>query len=147
MEGIKMETQVLETIENSWGGISDFFKFPKNESDYHEKVELMQSLLEKDYSDDHPLFVLINLLGEMIDKYEMEHFSEVRKTEIETQNLSSLELLRHLMNENHLKQIDLIDVFGSQGHVSDILRRKRELNLRHIKALGKKFNIDSKFFL
>lgn len=142
-----MGTQVLEAIENSWGGISEFFKFPKNESDYHEKVELMQSLLEKDYSDDHPLFILINLLGEMIDKYEVENFSGVRKIENETQYLSSVELLRHLMKENHLKQKDLIEVFGSQGYVSDILNNKRELNLRHIKALSKKFNIDPKFFL
>ena len=142
-----MEAQVLETIENSWGGISEFFKFPKNESEYHEQVELMQSLLEKDYSDDHPLFVLINLLGEMIDKYEVENFSDVQKIELETQHLSSVELLRHLMQENHMKQKDLIEVFGSQGHVSDILNKKRELNLRHIKELSKKFNIDSKFFL
>lgn len=142
-----MQTQTLKKIESSWGSISKFFTYPMNESEYHEKVKLMESLLERDYPDDHPIFLLINLLGEMIDKYELDNFSELKQLEDFSSNLSAAGLLQHLMNEYKLKQKDLIEIFGSQGHVSDILNGKRELNLRHIKDLSKRFNIKPGFFL
>jgi len=81
-----MQAQVLKTIEKEWLSTSNFFTFPKNEIDYQDKVELMDYLLEQDYPDDHPIFILINLLGEMIDRYEIEHFPEVRKLEKLTGN-------------------------------------------------------------
>ena len=81
-----MQTQALKTIEKKWVSISESFTLPKNEKDYQEKVELMDYLLEQDYPDDHPIFMLINLLGDMIDKYEIEHFPEVRKLEKLTEN-------------------------------------------------------------
>ena len=73
--------------------------------------------------------------------------SELQKLEKLSSQLPPIELLKHLMNEYDLRQSDLVDIFGSQGYVSDILNGKRELNLRHIKALSRKFNISSQCFL
>lgn len=142
-----MQEHILESIETNWGMISQFFTYPTSETEYHEKLKLMESLLEKDYPDEHPVFLLINLLGEAIDRYELEHFSEVRQLEEKASDFTPIALLKHLMFEYKLKQTDLIDIFGSQGYVSDILNGKRELNLRHIKALSQKFGIRSELFL
>ncbi|MBF0239497.1 MAG: transcriptional regulator [SAR324 cluster bacterium] len=142
-----MQAQILERIENHWRSISDFFTYPTNDEEYQQKVRLMEDLLEQDYPDDHPVFMLINLLGEVIDEYEMEHFSEVQQLEKMASDLSPIKLLKYLIQEYDLKQKDLIDIFGSQGYVSDILNERRELNLRHIKALSQKFKIKPQFFL
>jgi HTH-type transcriptional regulator/antitoxin HigA len=45
-----------------------------------------------------------------------------------------------------LKQKDLPEL-GSQGVVSEILSGKRELNLRQIKALSKRFNVPVSVFV
>ena len=50
------------------------------------------------------------------------------------------------MDEHNLNQSELPEV-GSQGVVSEVLNGKRELNLRQVRALSKRFNIPQKFFL
>ena len=55
-------------------------------------------------------------------------------------------ILAVLMDEHQLKQGDIPEI-GSQGVVSEILNGKRELNLRQIRALSKRFNIPQRFFL
>ena len=50
-----------------------------------------------------------------------------------------------LMKEHGLKQGDLAEI-GSQGVVSDILRGKRELNVRQIKSLSRRFNVSPAVF-
>ena len=55
-------------------------------------------------------------------------------------------MLVHFMEEHFLSQSDLPEI-GSQGVVSEIINGKRELNLRQIKALGKRFNVSPAVFL
>ena len=55
------------------------------------------------------------------------------------------EMLQYLMEEHGLTQSDLPEV-GSQGVVSEILRGKRELNVRQIRALSKRFNVSPSVF-
>ncbi|EQA34999.1 DNA-binding helix-turn-helix protein [Leptospira inadai serovar Lyme str. 10] len=50
------------------------------------------------------------------------------------------------MEENGLTQKDMAEL-GSQGVVSEILNGKRELNIRQIKALGKKFKVSPAVFI
>ena len=142
-----MQTNVLQTIEKNWSPISEHFSYPKNEKQYNEMLEVMEEFLALDYPDDHPNFILISLLGERIDQYEIENFSEVAELEKLSHELSSVDLLKHLMKKNGLKQNDMLDVFASQGYVSDILNGKRELNLKQIKALAKKFNVKAEYFI
>ena len=59
---------------------------------------------------------------------------------------SGVEVLRFLMEEHALTQSDLPEV-GSQGVVSDILRGKRDLNLRQIRALAKRFHVSPAVFI
>ena len=56
------------------------------------------------------------------------------------------DLLQFLMEEHHLTQSDLPEV-GSQGVVSEILGGKRELNVRQIRALSRRFGVSPSAFV
>ncbi|MGL6338812.1 MAG: helix-turn-helix domain-containing protein [Waterburya sp.] len=55
-------------------------------------------------------------------------------------------MLLHFMEEYSLSQSDLPEI-GSQGVVSEIINGKRELNIRQIRALAKRFNVAPAVFL
>src|SRR5260221_543538 len=59
---------------------------------------------------------------------------------------SGLRALKHLMQANDLTQKDLPEI-GSQGVVSEILTGKRELNVRHIRALAARFKVSPAAFV
>ncbi len=50
------------------------------------------------------------------------------------------------MAEHGLTQSDLPEV-GSQGVISEILRHKRELNVRQVRALAARFGVSPAVFL
>lgn len=50
------------------------------------------------------------------------------------------------METHNLHQNDLPEI-GSQGVVSEILNGKRELNVRKIKFLAKRFNVEPATFI
>jgi len=50
------------------------------------------------------------------------------------------------MQEHGIRQSDLPEI-GSQGVVSEIISGKRQLNIRQIKALGKRFNVAPAVFV
>ena len=54
--------------------------------------------------------------------------------------------LNALMEEHGLKQSDLSEI-GSQGVVSEILSGKRQLNVRQIKMLSKRFKVSPAVFI
>ncbi len=137
-----MEHNILSTIQSNWPPLAEILTYPKNRKEYEQKLDMMNELLKMDLPDEHPISSFVDLLGDIIDEYEKSNYEEVSKLEEIT--TSSTDKIKHLMNEYHLKQIDLVDVLGSQGYVSDILNGKRELNLKHIKGLAKKFNINVK---
>jgi HTH-type transcriptional regulator/antitoxin HigA len=51
------------------------------------------------------------------------------------------------MELHELNQSDLANEIGSQGVVSEILNGKRELNVRQIKALARRFHVDPSTFI
>ncbi|MCY1297162.1 hypothetical protein D9M68_583520 [compost metagenome] len=55
------------------------------------------------------------------------------------------EVLRYLMQEHSLTQSDLPEI-GAQSVVSDILSGKRQLNVRHIRALAEGFQVPADVF-
>ncbi len=57
-----------------------------------------------------------------------------------------IELLRHLMDSNHLRQVDLLDVFGTASVVSEVLKGKRELSKAHITKLSERFHLSPALF-
>ena len=82
---------------------------------------------------------LYELLITLIEKYENETYPMGETT--------PLSMLLHLMEARGLKQVDLIDVIGSSGVVSEIINGKREISKAQAKALGDFFNIDARLFI
>ena len=58
-----------------------------------------------------------------------------------------LDTLKALILEHELKQSDLIDVFGSQSVVSEVLNGKRKIALNHAKRLSSRFNLPVDLFV
>ena len=86
----------------------------------------------------HPLYELLDTLGTLIYAYEEKQHP--------MPEVSGAEVLRFLMEEHDLKQSDLVEV-GSQGVVSEVLNGKRELNIRQIRALAKRFSVSPGVFI
>ena len=56
------------------------------------------------------------------------------------------DVVRHLMESNGLRQVDLIDVFGAESTVSEVLNGKRDLAKSHIEKLSLRFNVSPELF-
>jgi HTH-type transcriptional regulator/antitoxin HigA len=110
----------------------------RTEADYDRAVELLDQLLDEVGDDEsHPLCDFLHVLGTMIERYEEDH--------VKIPDVSVRAVLRFFMQEHNLKQSDLPEV-GNQSVVSEILRGKRELNTRQIKALSKRFHVSPAVF-
>ena len=79
------------------------------------------------------------VLTVLIEAYESRHH--------EIPDASPLEVLEALIDANRLKQKDLAPIFGSESIVSEVLNGRRELNLKHIKGLSKKFHVSPAVFI
>ncbi|RZB30032.1 MAG: HTH-type transcriptional regulator / antitoxin HigA [Desulfobacteraceae bacterium Eth-SRB1] len=133
-----METQ-LEDIANVWPTIKNIFSVPHTEAEYKNLVSLLDSLIDKvGENENHPLSSLMESIGNLIETYENNYIPLISGTPIEA--------LHYLMEEHNLKQSDLSEI-GSQGVVSELLKGKRNLNIRQIKKLSSKFNISPLVFI
>lgn len=84
-----------------------------------------------------PRYRFVDTLSMLIEAYDEEHHK--------MPDTSGVELLKFLMEQHGLSQGDLPEV-GSQGVVSEILRGKRELNVRQIEALSRRFHLPAGAF-
>jgi HTH-type transcriptional regulator/antitoxin HigA len=132
MTGIPLE------LQQHWTAISPLLSL-RNEQEYDRAVERLNRLLDEVGTDEqHPLYTLLDTLGTLIHAYEEEHHP--------IPECSGVDVLRFLMEEHDLTQSDLPEI-GSQGMVSEILRGKRELNVRQIRALAKRFHVSPGVFI
>lgn len=56
-------------------------------------------------------------------------------------------VLRELMNEHQLKQTDMLEIFGSQGVVSQVLNEKREISKAQARKLAERFRLPIDIFI
>jgi HTH-type transcriptional regulator/antitoxin HigA len=99
------------------------------------------SVLDKLSSKDDPTSEeekYAQVLVTLIEAYEEEHHS--------VPDASPAEVLRALMEANNLRQKDLAPVFGSESIVSEVLRKKREINKNHIEKLSRRFHVSPAVF-
>ena len=131
-------TLVNDQIQTHWTNIAPLLTV-RNEREYNAAVKRMNELLDEiGTNEKHPLYSLLDTLGTLIHAYEEEHFPIPEST--------GGEVLRFLMDEHELTQSDLPEV-GSQGVVSEILNGKRELNVRQVRALARKFKVSPAAFV
>jgi HTH-type transcriptional regulator / antitoxin HigA len=81
---------------------------------------------------------LIELLTLLIEHFEEKNYSLPPG--------SPVDILRHLMEANNLRQVDLIDVFGTASIVSEVLNGRRALAKAHIAKLSERFNVSPELF-
>jgi HTH-type transcriptional regulator/antitoxin HigA len=84
---------------------------------------------------------LIDLLERLVDDY------DERRMKGRVEALDPLVLLEHLMEEGGLKQVDLVDCFGSQSVVSAVIAGKRRINSEHARRLSRRFGLPLAMFL
>jgi len=81
---------------------------------------------------------LAGLLTLLIEDFEEKRYASPRA--------KPLDALRFLMDQNGLKQKDLVDVFGTPSIVSEVLNGKRELRKEHILRLSERFHVSPELF-
>jgi len=129
----------LKEIAKVWPDIQPIFSVPHNEKDYNKLVNLLDSLInEVGNNENHPLTSLMETIGSLIETYESQYINEIEGNPIDALNA--------LLDEHGLKQSDLSEI-GSQGVVSEILSGKRQLNVRQIKMLSKRFKVSPAVFI
>lgn len=131
-------TGIPQELQQHWTAISPLLSL-RNEQEYDRAVEHLNGLLDEVGTDEqHPLYTLLDTLGTLISAYEEEHHP--------LPECSGVDVLRFLMEEHGLTQADLPEI-GSQGVVSEVLRGKRELNIRQIRALATRFQLSPAVFI
>ncbi|MBZ0159468.1 MAG: helix-turn-helix domain-containing protein [bacterium] len=86
----------------------------------------------------HPLYGLLDTLSTLIHDDEETHHPMPECT--------GADMLRLFMEEHGLNQTDLSDI-DSQGVVSEILNGRRELNIRQVRLLAKRFQVSPAVFI
>ena len=133
-----MNTQLKE-IAKVWPNIQSVFSVPHNEKDYNKLVNLLDSLIDEvGDNESHPLSSLMETIGSLIETYESQNYPDIEGDPINA--------LKTLMEEHGLKQSDLPEI-GSQGVVSEIISGKRQLNVRQLKLLSKRFKVSPVVFV
>jgi HTH-type transcriptional regulator/antitoxin HigA len=102
------------------------------ETQNNQALELLDELSARDKLDPGERAYYL-ALGDLVDVYENKVYP--------IQDATPLELIKHLMEANQLKQTDLIAEFGSKSLVSDFLSGKRELSKTQIEKLSKRFSV------
>jgi len=81
----------------------------------------------------------LHLLGTIVYEYE--------QTLEPIPDIHGVELLKVLLEDNELRQKDLVPIFKTESIVSDVLNQKRQMTTRHIKELARFFNVSPAAFL
>jgi len=132
-------SNAVQTALTHWQYIQPIAIIPKNETEYKRLAAYLDELLDIcSDQENHPAWGIVNLISGIIEDYDRKHY-EIPKA-------SGIDALKYLMTEHNLKQSDLIEL-GSQGVVSEILAKKRELNIRQIKSLATRFNVSVDTFI
>lgn len=131
-------SKVIREIQPHWAVIRPYLSI-SNEADYDRAVEQMNELIDiVGTNEDDPLYEFLDTLGTIIHAYEEKNFPMPA--------VNGAEVLEYLMEEHGLRQVDLSEV-GSQGVLSEILNGKRELNVRQIRALARRFGVSPTVFI
>ncbi len=102
-------------------------------------VEKLITFINKEQPDDKGVEVYLKTLTKLVGDYE--------RAQYKTGTVSGAEMLDYLMELQGLNQTDLSKELGGQSVVSKILKGERELNLRQVRALAKRFKVSPEVFI
>lgn len=82
---------------------------------------------------------LLELLAILIESYEDKHYP--------MPEVAPNEILKFLMEQNDLKQSDLLHIFGSSGIASEVVNGKRSVSKAQAKKLAEFFKVSVELFI
>lgn len=134
---MKMIAHKLEQIEKIWPFVAPVFSVPRTREAYDRLVSLLDDVAKRVGEDeDHPLALLMDTLGTLVEVYETENFPDPEVSPVETS--------RFLMEEHELGRDDLPELGES---AAEILEGRRSLDVHQAYALGRRFNVPGSIFL
>lgn len=145
IQSIKEETKSARLkISDTYLELVELFPLKPIESEKDHKVALfvvekIMNFLVTEKNPDEGIKIYLKTLSDLISDYEGSKFK--------TGEVSGKEMLAYLMELQGLTQTDLAKELGGQPIVSKILKGERELNLRQIKALAKRFKVSPEVFI
>ena len=111
----------------------------RDEAHYQRMTAMLEALLDETTGDEnHPAMGLVDIVGDLIEDFESEHYP--------MPDVTGVQALKFLIEQHGIKQCDLHEI-GSQGVVSEILAGKRELNIRQVRALSERFGVSPATFV
>jgi HTH-type transcriptional regulator/antitoxin HigA len=112
----------------------------RSERHYRGMLDFMNELLDEvGDREEHPLMGLLDIVTSFVDNYE--------ERNVKLPNAEPSAILRLLMEQHALRQVDLATVFGSQSNVSEVLSGKRQINARQARGLAQRFGISAAVFI
>lgn len=130
---------VLKTAVTYWPKVAPVLKPARTKADYERLVLALDYVLDAGGADEkHPLASLASYLGDLVSEYEDVH-SPMKE-------MSVPDFLRELMQQHQLNQSQLPEI-GAQSVVSAILAGKRQLNVRQIGRLARRFRLPADVFM
>jgi len=103
----------------------------KNEKDYTHALNYIETLMSA--KPNTPQMDELEVLTTLVESYEEQHYK------IEAPD--PIEAIKFRMEQEGLKQKDLISMVGSKSRVSEILNRKRKLTIEMIRNLHNQLHI------
>ncbi len=111
----------------------------KTEEENERLLALAEQLIDKGERRTPEEDQLFELVTKLIEDFEEEHYP--------IPDAPPHRILRFLMEQNDLRQSDLLPIFGSRGYVSDVVNGKRAISKAHAKALGDLFHVSPEVFI
>jgi len=103
----------------------------KSEEDYIATLNQIESLM--DAKPNTPQMDELEVLTTLVEAYEAQHYVINAPDPIEA--------IKFRMEQEGLKQKDLVNIIGSKSRVSEILNKKRKLTIEMIRNLHKQLHI------
>lgn len=131
----------IQAIQSTWAAFDTMVHLRPihNEAEYDQMVALMNSLLDVvGENEDHTLAGLLELVGDVVSKYEKGHYA--------IEPAPPHDSLRFLIKARGLNQKDL-DTIVPQSNLSAILSGKRKISATLAGKLGKFFGVSPALFI
>jgi HTH-type transcriptional regulator/antitoxin HigA len=131
----------IQAIQSSWQAFDTMAHLrPIHDDETYDRMTALMNFLVNATGDDedHPLSGLLDLVSDMVSKYEQENFA--------IEPVEPKEALRFLIESRGLKQEDLATIVP-QSNLSAILAGKRKISASLAGKLGKYFGISPAVFV
>ena len=116
-------------------------KVIETREEFDHYVEMMEQL-DRRAEAGHPLSPEQEALRALLERLVRDYDDQITLPDVPPHKIISF-----LMGQRHLRQADLLPVFGSRSVASDVLAGKREPSKTHIRKLADFFHVSAEVFL